>query len=184
MNPPYVPSGRLHRSPGRERSNPAPWDPTGGSGVNWRGLSWRALSVVFVISSAGCLGQAPAPTPGPPARGELISAWTATEDDRPGTGLYLRNNTCRDILVTALTLRGCVGLREECRRYEVSVALAPAETRRLMSVNRADPMRGFSFLWDFDWEYVMPQGGADLGSDHGSEHGSDHGREGGGSDVD
>lgn len=184
MNSPYVPSGHPHRSPGRERLSPAPGNPTGGSGVNPRGLPWRALSVLFAISSGGCLGQAPAPTPGPAPQGELISAWTATEGDLPGTGLYLRNNTCRDILVMALTLRGCVGLRDECRRYEVSVSLAPGETRRLMSVHRADPMRAFSFLWDFDWEYVIPQGGSDHGSEHGSEHGSDLGREGGGNDAD
>lgn len=111
------------------------------------------IVALLLVSLSACLGQAPGPA-GPAPAGELVTSWTDTEVGRPGTGLYLRNNTQREIVILAVALESCVGIREECREYEPAARLQPGETRRVMSIHRLHPQRAFNVDWSVEWEYV------------------------------
>lgn len=117
--------------------------------------------MVLLLVLSTCIGQPPPPEGSQGVRaGELVSSWTGTEPGRPGSGLYLRNNTSRAVRVLSVTLEGCSGIREECRRYEIQDHLGPGEVRRVMSVHPEVAGRSFEVRWSFDREYVEG-GGAD-----------------------
>lgn len=116
------------------------------------------LALAFLPLSS-CLGTAPVASAPAGTPDELVQSWTATGPDSPGLGLFLRNNTSREVEVRSVTLESCQNIREECRSYELEVRLEPGEIRRVMSVHRLAVDGSYDVQWSFEWDYAGTRAG-------------------------
>lgn len=75
----------------------------------------------------------------------------ATYDGR-GQYVVVENRSTQPVVVTSLNLRECENIKNRCGVTRMRLRVAAGETRRITTVQVADPNRAFNFRYGWTWE--------------------------------
>ena len=115
-----------------------------------------ALAALAALGLAGC-GAHTAATQGMQAISSLEPVETWMQDRGPeGNAIVFRNNTRQQIRITSVQLLQCQNTSPSCGTLHPNVVLDPGQTRDGMIVRPFDRQQGFSFTYQYNWDYIQP----------------------------
>ncbi|MGE5624177.1 MAG: hypothetical protein ACM3ZT_01360 [Bacillota bacterium] len=95
----------------------------------------------------------PAPLPAgikPPSQDKELSTWVQMDPDH-GHSVYVQNNASWTVVLERFQLLGCENVAESCGEQTLDLELAPFETRRIMTINPADPKQPFYYQYQYNF---------------------------------